>query len=357
MASDTKSPNVAPATMGRIVGLLFAVGSVMTIASIVFPHSPKADIYGFWAIAAGTAMLAMVLLGCCERLPAWSYQGFLAAASLIVSLSLYFNGERHGGPSAGNQVLYLWIALYAGYFFTRMQLLAQLVIVAGAYAATLLIVHPGQVGFTRWFITVGMVSVAGSLVHVLRSRNDDLLARLYGAARTDLLTGLMNRQGFDERFELELERARRSAQPVALVLADIDGFKELNDRFGHPVGDAALAAVGRVAGGAVREIDTMARIGGDEFAAILPATDADGAFELAERLRAEISDLGGDDGESLTMSFGVVEFPRHGQTPETLIHAADRALYEAKALGRNRSIVQSGNSADARRRRPLALRR
>jgi diguanylate cyclase (GGDEF)-like protein len=356
MAYDSKAPGVASATMGRIVGLLFLVGSVMTIVSIVFPHSPKADIYGFWAIAAGTAVLAVMLFGFSERLPSWSYQGFLAAASLIVSLSLYFNGERHGGPSAGNQVLYLWIALYAGYFFTRAQLLAQLVIVAGAYAATLLIVHPGQVGFTRWFITVGMVSLAGSLVHVLRSRNDDLVARLYGAARTDLLTGLVNRQGFDERLELELERARRSARPVALILADIDGFKELNDRFGHPVGDAALAAVGRVAGGAVREIDTMARIGGDEFAAILPASDADGAFDLAERLRGEIARLYGGDGEPLTMSFGVVEFPMHGQTCETLIHAADRALYQAKALGRNRSIVQSGDS-EAMRRRPLALRR
>lgn len=352
MASDARSPTVAGATMGRVAGLLFLVGSAMTIVSIVFPHSPEADVDGFWAIAAATAVLAALLFAAAERLPSWSYQAFIAVGSLIVSLALYFNGERHGGASAGNQVLYLWIALYAGYFFTRRQLLAQLVIVAAIYAATLLVVAPGQVGFTRWFITVGMVAVAGGLVHVLRTRNDHLVARLYGAARTDVLTGLVNRHGFDERFEHELERARRGAQPVALVLADIDDFKELNDRFGHPAGDAALAAVGRLAGATVRESDTMARIGGDEFAAILPDSDATRAFDFAERLRAEVSHLHGEDGEPLTMSFGVVEFPQNGKTCASLIHAADRALYEAKRQGRNRSIVQHGDAADGVRRAP-----
>jgi diguanylate cyclase (GGDEF)-like protein len=336
--------------MGRVAGLLFLVGSAMTMISIVFPHSPKAEIDGFWAIAAATGAIAAVLFAWSERLPSWSYQAFLAVGSVIVSLAIYFNGERHGGASAGNQVLYLWIALYSGYFFTRAQLLAQLVFVAAIYAATLLVVDPGQVGFTRWFITVGMVAVAGGIVHVLRGRNDDLVARLYRAARTDLLTGLVNRQGFDERFEHELERARRSAQPLALVLADIDGFKEFNDRFGHPAGDVALAAVGHVAGAAVREIDTMARFGGDEFAAILPITDAGGAFDLAERVRVKVSRVHGDDGEPLTMSFGIVEFPRDGQTRAALIHSADRALYEAKALGRNRSVIHRGDSAEDARR-------
>lgn len=325
--------------MGRIAGLLFLVSSVMTVVAIIFPHSPKADLEGFWAIAAGTAVAATLLLGWSRRLPAWSYQAIMLLGSVIVALSLYFNGERHGGPAADNEVLYLWIALYSGYFFTRAQIIAQLVVVAGTYAAALLAIHPGQVGFTRWFITIGMVSVAGGLVHALKCRNDRLVARLFEAVRTDLLTGLMNRQGFDERFELELERGRRTAEPVSLVLADIDGFKELNDRFGHPAGDAALTAVGRLARDAGRKIDTMARIGGDEFAAILPATDTDGAFELAERLRDEVSDLRNGDGEPLTMSFGLVEFPVHGKTRETLIQAADRALYRAKELGRNRSVV------------------
>ena len=339
MRSQSTSSGFTLATMGPVAGLIFLVGSVITVAGIVFPHSPKADIDGFWAIAAGAALAAAALLAWHERLPPWVYQGVMALGTLIISLTLYFNGERHGGPAADNEVLYVWIALYSGYFFTRAQLTAQLAVVAGAYAATLLVVHPGQIGFTRWCITVGMVTLAGSLVHILKCRNDQLVERLFEAVRTDLLTGLVNRQGFDERFEVELERARRSAQPMALVLADIDGFKELNDRFGHPAGDIALTAVGRLASGAVRTIDTMARIGGDEFAAILPATGAEGAFELAERLRDGVPHLRNGYGEPLTMSFGIVEFPLHGQTREALVRAADRALYQAKGLGRNRSVV------------------
>jgi diguanylate cyclase (GGDEF)-like protein len=332
--------------MGPVAGLMFLVGSVITVAAILFPHSPKADISGFWCIAAATAMVAAVLLGWHERLPAWAYQGVMILGALIISLTLYFNGERHGGPAADNEVLYVWIALYSGYFFTRAQMAAQLAFICVAYAVTLLIVHPGEIGFTRWFITIGMVVLAGSLVHTMKRRNDQLVERLFEAVRTDLLTGLVNRQGFDERFEAELERARRTAQPVALVLADIDGFKELNDRFGHPAGDLALTAVGRLASSVVRTIDTMARIGGDEFAVILPATGTAGAFELAERLRDGVPHLRDGYGEPLTMSFGIVEFPLHGQTREALVRAADRALYQAKGLGRNCSVVHQAQLDD-----------
>lgn len=344
------SQSATPATMGRVAGLLFLVGSVTTVVAILFPHSPRADVDAFWALAVFTALFAVVLLATCERLPAWPYQAVMVVGSLIVSLAIYFNGERLGGHAADNEVLYLWIALYAGYFFTRAQMAVQLLVIASCYAATLLLIHPGQVGFTRWFITVGMVSVAGCLVHVLRLRNDELVGELFAAARSDRLTGLLNRQGFEERFELELERARRTGQPVALVLADIDNFKELNDSGGHPAGDAALSAVGEIARRLTRQVDTMARIGGDEFAAVLPETYLQGAYDLASRLRSAVAEIETGRNEPVTMSFGIALCPTNGKTRDALVKAADRALYRAKELGRDRSVAEGLDTLDVRER-------
>jgi diguanylate cyclase (GGDEF)-like protein len=317
--------------MARVAASMFLMGSLTTVAAIVLPHSPEADITGFWGMAAGMAVLAGILFSCSARLPSWSHQCAIAAGSLLIALSLYFNGERHGGKAADNEVLFVWVALYAGYFFTRAQLIAQLVVAAAAYGAVLLLIHPGQVGYTRWLITVGMISAAGGLVHVLKHRNDHLVTRLFEAVRTDVLTGLVNRQGFDEHFELELQRSHRTAQPVALILSDIDEFKQVNDRYGHPAGDAVLTAVGRVLQDSLRELDIVARIGGDEFAAILPSTTAEGALVLAERMSSAVARLPSAGGEPLMMSFGIVECPLHGDRRETLVQAGDAALYAAKA--------------------------
>lgn len=194
--------------MGQVAGLLYLVGTVTTVLAIVFPHSPRADIAGFWVLAAVMTATSLSLFALRERLPSSAYPVAIGLGSAIVSLAVYFNGERHGGRAADNEVLYLWIALYAGYFFTRAQMIGQLIVIAACYAATLLAIAPGEVGFTRWFITVGMVSVAACVVRVLSRRNDRLMGELFDAARTDMLTGLLNRQGFDERFERELARAR-----------------------------------------------------------------------------------------------------------------------------------------------------
>jgi diguanylate cyclase (GGDEF)-like protein len=336
--------------MGRVAGTLFLIGSAMTVLGIVLPHSPRVDVNGFWVMAAGTALIAMLLLRWPGRLSTRTYGWCMLLGSLTVTLSLYFNGERHGGPSAGNQVLYIWIALYAGYFFSRAAIIAQLGAIAGLYGGVLLVIQPGAVGLTRWLITIGMVSAAASIVHVLKLRNDQLLNRLSQAARTDSLTGLVNRQGFDERLELELARGRRTGQPTALIVADIDRFKEINDQFGHAAGDAALRAVGEIAGRIARGTDTVARIGGDEFAAILPNTDAEGAFLFAERVRAAIIVSHEVNGEPLTMSLGIAESEVDGLTPDLLARSADDALYEAKELGRNQTVAGPGARENVRNR-------
>jgi diguanylate cyclase (GGDEF)-like protein len=172
---------------------------------------------------------------------------------------------------------------------------------------------------------------------IVRSLGD--FRRVASQAVTDALTGLANRRSFDEELMLEWRRAARVGDPLALILADLDDFKKVNDTHGHQVGDEVLRKVGETLGSALRQVDMAARYGGEEFAVIVPETDLDGAVKLAERLRTELlkAQVELPDGTPLrvTASFGVAingELAR----AEELIAAADEALYEAKHAGKNR---------------------
>jgi diguanylate cyclase (GGDEF)-like protein/hemerythrin-like metal-binding protein len=153
-------------------------------------------------------------------------------------------------------------------------------------------------------------------------------------ADTDVLTGVANRQGFNEVMSREFARARRFRHPLSIVILDLDHFKRVNDQHGHPAGDQVLVATARLLSTRVRESDLVARWGGEEFAVIASVTDAAGAARLAEKLRAlmEVTHLGpaGD----VTGSFGVSEM-RPDDTVESMLERADEALYAAKAGGRN----------------------
>jgi diguanylate cyclase (GGDEF)-like protein len=158
-------------------------------------------------------------------------------------------------------------------------------------------------------------------------------------ARLDGLTGLANRRHFEETLALELARAKRFGTPLSIVLADIDDFKAVNDRHGHAVGDLALREFAVVVEKTHRDIDLAGRWGGEEFALLLPGTDARGAAQLAERLRAAIEShaIPLPDGASLwiTASLGVSSYAAGG-TVEDLFDAVDQALYRAKTSGKNR---------------------
>src|SRR5712691_547075 len=158
-------------------------------------------------------------------------------------------------------------------------------------------------------------------------------------ALIDGLTGLANRRYAEASLETELQRAARFGGPLAFVLCDLDAFKSVNDRFGHLAGDDVLRELAGVLGETVRVVDVAARWGGEEFALILPATDAAGGARLAERAREalEARTILTQEGVPVrvTASFGVAAFPEYG-TGEELIAAADSALYEAKNSGKNR---------------------
>ena len=162
-------------------------------------------------------------------------------------------------------------------------------------------------------------------------------------AVTDELTGLFNRRRFQEAMAIEVERSKRFGQPVGLVLLDLDDFKNVNDTHGHQQGDLVLREVARVLRETSREIDEPARYGGEELAVVLPGTDLEGAYNLAERVRAGIEELAlplldGDGILRVTASFGVATLPGSADDMRDLVAAADEALYRAKRAGKNRTV-------------------
>jgi diguanylate cyclase (GGDEF)-like protein len=188
-----------------------------------------------------------------------------------------------------------------------------------------------------------------------RRRERAALERIRQLAHYDPVTGLPNRALLADRLALEVARAHRSERPFALLSFDLDGFKAVNDTWGHAAGDAALAIVAARAREAVRNSDTVGRHGGDEFLALLPETALDGAQRVAEKLRLALAQpyAVGDGKATMSASIGLALFPDHGSDAEALQRAADAALYEAKREGKDRVKVARRAAAVAA---PAALR-
>jgi diguanylate cyclase (GGDEF)-like protein len=322
---------------------LFAVGGATTAASLLF--SPDgADELRIGITAAVAFGLAVAVLVLYDRLPLWGFQACLAVGTVLIEWTVYSSGETTS-PFA---MFYFWIAIYAFYFLSRPRALVQMAFIALAYSATLVV--SGDLTTTpviNWAVVTFTLVVSGALIGSQRNHVDRLIGRLSDAARTDSLTGLLNRRGFEELFETELERARRSDRPLSVIVGDLDAFKTVNDRYGHAAGDRALERLSEILQSVKRRIDTAARIGGEEFAIIAPDTDHHAAYILAERMRREVRDTFKSEPFPLTISLGIATFPRHGAKAESLIGDADEALYAAKKLGRDRTVVYNPELADS----------
>lgn len=171
-------------------------------------------------------------------------------------------------------------------------------------------------------------------------------------AGTDMLTGTVNRRAFMERSSQQLAGARRTASPVSVLVADLDFFKRINDTYGHAGGDVALKTFASTCADMLRPLDMLGRIGGEEFAILLPGTQLPEAVAVGERLRAAVERKAipfGDVKIRLTVSIGAAKAETEAETIEPALAAADAALYRAKENGRNRVIAEVGEGCGRQR--------
>lgn len=200
----------------------------------------------------------------------------------------------------------------------------------------------------RWSsLSARLIEVDGRLAHLLWgfdiSTHKQLESQLRELATRDSLTGLLNRRAFMERGTALLDHCRRHAKPCAVLMIDIDHFKRINDRYGHQTGDDSLRACATAIAGALREADILGRLGGEEFAALLPHSSTESAHLVAERIRDAISELQilsiASEPLRITVSIGMAEMAHRDAGIETILAWADQALYRAKATGRNKVLA------------------
>ena len=309
-----------------------------------------------------TAALASPLLAGVDPALAHSVLATCAALELIAGTTLLAPGDHNSSlflVTAGRLLVYLedpsgkhYLALESGDCVGEMSFIDGRPASAHVLASTdtrVLEVANEPV----WRLIDGTPEFARNLLRVLASRvrNDNahlqrslhLQHEYEQAAKTDLLTGVHNRRWMNEMFPRQIARSEHAGQPLALVMADIDHFKRLNDTYGHAAGDVVLKAVARRLSDTLRPTDFLVRYGGEEFVALLPGATADTARIAAERVRRAIEReeyLGTDATGALrvTISLGVAIL-QPGDSLEGLIERADVALYQAKAAGRNQVVV------------------
>jgi diguanylate cyclase (GGDEF)-like protein len=190
----------------------------------------------------------------------------------------------------------------------------------------------------RFGLQIGSIWLLAYVAGVFASGERRMRATVLQLSRTDALTGLYNRSQLFPTLEQEVQRTRRSERGFCLLMIDLDGLKAVNDSYGHHRGDEVLRLLGGVIRHSIRLVDTAYRYGGDEFLVLLPETDFAGAFVVAEKIRSGTEEMGlaAGGGELLTsVSIGLVSCPEDGTSAEELMIAADRAMYQAKSLGKN----------------------
>ncbi len=319
--------------MLRSLMAIWGIASTLFLIILIASPPPLGAAHQLLGIdVIGLALLGMLYAGR-ERLPRWTPDVCAYVLYMLVggSIVIYQDIDSPYG------FFYLWLSVHSFYFLPWRRAAPQVAFIAVDYAVCLLVIPGPDFPVMRWTITVLTTAVTCTMVALLRARVNALVDRLSDQACVDPLTGLRNRRAYDEVMAMEIARADRSGQSFALVLGDIDHFKQVNDQFGHPVGDDVLRRVAALLRHSDRKMDVAARLGGEEFVLVLPNTNAFGAYVVAERTRRNLRAAFLGEPMAVTMSFGVACYPADGHDAETLFAAADVALLRAKRGGRDRS--------------------
>jgi diguanylate cyclase (GGDEF)-like protein len=325
----------------RGVGVaMFLLGSTTLLATLPLPDPNTSDHPAIKLIAAllGAGALFVWLVRPNRR---WVSRVAVIYAVLLVSALMAVTRPIESTP-----FFYLWPMVYSAYFFSRREVAVDLAIMWVTLAVALFVFSEDPQKAVL-FIGVGTsVTLTTVVVMLLGEFVGAVIGQLATTAATDYLTGLLNRRSFDQEFLGQIDRAKRNQLPVALALFDLDHFKLVNDRLGHPAGDRALCDFAELLQRELRGGDTLARIGGEEFAVVLFGVDLDAARAYAERIGHELRRRVDHDGPALSVSAGVAALSESEATPSTLLVVADQALYGAKRAGRSRVAVWDRGSIE-----------
>ncbi|WP_035305009.1 diguanylate cyclase [Actinokineospora inagensis] len=359
-------------TPGRGVAGLLDAGTLAVVAAmlswlyVIGPQTRLGAPFMVEAVSVGYPVMDLALLtvalglvlGPGSRPPAFFlFIGWTAA--IMTADTIYVVQQLNGTFQTGNFLDAIWLAgnlaLGASALHPTMRGLAEPAPVPDAPLSPLRIaglsasalIAPAVL-FAQWaqdaIRDVPVVAGTCALLFALTiARLAALVSDQRRLAITDALTGLHTRRFFEAQLPLEIARARRSGGSVAVLIADVDHFKMINDRYGHPAGDQVLIEIATRLRRTVRAGEVLARYGGEEFAIILPSATTETLPTIAERLRQTVSGqqirLPGECWTEVTVSVGTAVYPTHGGDPDNLVSVADRALYAAKAAGRDRVVI------------------
>ncbi len=320
--------------MGRAGAVMFSAGGLIvlvTLALPAWPHRHSGVLLGLAVLALVTALGLRLTEG---RIPPLGYNPVTAAGSVVIAAVAYYGGSA--GSVSIYACLYIWVVVYAYYFYPRPWALGQLIFAVATLGAVDLIGRHTWLGLGGWLTMTAALAVAAGVVSYL-------ISDLRHAARSDGLTGLANRQCFEEALVGEMARTRRHPERhLTVALIDIDDFKLINDRHGHGQGDLLLREMSAAWVHQLRETDylarfdqpdgasMLARFGGDEFAVLLTGCNDENAVTVMSRLQSIRPDV--------TISVGIALWDGK-EAPEALMRRADVSLYAAKDGGRNRIVA------------------